>query len=582
MSLLGRFSPFGEKQNLIQTLKKHPYIITFAVCMLVMAVTFCEQNYISPGNTLFIFSLLVICNYAISVFLSVSRGLKPYLAALLFVVLSVISYVFCYALRTSQRRGAFLFLCVAAVCAITFFVLLLRRKLTVNAVIALLFVLGYAIRLTYVLYTSVTTRQHDVYNFGDSGHSGYIRYFYENGKLPDFDVSIVDQFYHPPLHHIICALVWKALSLFGILDNYAQSSLQTLTLFYSSASLILSLRILKRFKLSGKNLVLAFAVLCFHPTFIIFSASINNDILSVTFMLLAVYYSLKWYESRSWRDIVVIAVSIGLGMMTKTSVYMICFGVAFLFLTALIKDKNNFKKYLAQFSVFLAICAPLALWWEVRNAALFGMPLTYVQRLPDNSWQYVGNHSVGERLFDFSKLFTAPVFDQWTNRGDMLYNEYNPMISLLKTSVFGEYINDFKYPSITVSANFLFWSNLSLALLSVVALGYLIIEKMVKKDFDVPFYSIVISNALMIAFYYIFCFSYPHHCTENIRYVSPLVVFGSLFIGKGLEAFGNKSGELKTKKSVKIISKVLNALAVVLVVVFAVSSVTMFLQIGLA
>ena len=70
--------------------------------------------------------------------------------------------------------------------------------------VILILTAGFLLKLVYVLYTGIGTRQHDVHSFTDStnGHAGYIRYLYTYGHLPDFDPRQEFQFYHPPLHHM--------------------------------------------------------------------------------------------------------------------------------------------------------------------------------------------------------------------------------------------------------------------------------------------------------------------------------------------------------------------------------------------
>ena len=357
--------------------------------------------------------------------------------------------------------------------------------------------------------------------------------------------------------------------------------------------MILSYKIFRRLSIQGAGLIVAFTIVAFHPTFVIFSASINNDILSVTFILLSILCSLKWYKSRKLIDILAVAAAIGLGMSTKTSTYMVAFGIGFLFAYAFFKDKENRKKYFLQFGLFLALCVPLSLWWEIRNSVLYGSPFLYVPLLGSGgSWQYVGNVSAVERIFDFSKLFSSPVFDQWINRGDKLYNEYNPMISLLKTSLFGEYINDTSFPTITTPAKILFWNNNILVLLSVAAMLFAIGKLIYDKKMDELFVSIVAANVVMVVSYYIFCFSYPHHCSENIRYVSPVIVFGAAFIGKALGDVKSLKKPAKAKgsdvsDSARSAKFNVNGYVITLTVtatataVFAVCSCIVFLLIGL-
>ncbi len=576
----------GDRLGIIQFIKKHCVIFTFLLILFLSSISFCEQYYISAGNMFFLLAMLIIASVVIFMLMRCLRGVKAIYSYLTLLFLVIVSLLFIKYLSQTNQKAIYIFILGFAILLGVFFTLYATKKLTAETFVILLFILGILLRFTYVLYTSAGTRQHDVYNFEKDGHSGYIKYIYENGHLPNFDVTTVDQFYHPPLHHIICAVWWKILASFGIENAYAQSSIQTLTLFYSCVCMILTYKILRQFNLKGYALVLPFAVIALHPTFVIFSASINNDILSVTFMLLAILYSIKWYKSRSLKDIIVTAIAIGLGMMTKLSAYMVCFGIGFVFLIALISDRKNYKKYLLQFAIFLIICAPLGLWWNFRNAIGYNVPFLYVQRQGEGAnWQYIGDIPTMQRLFDFSKLFTEPVFDQWVGRAGGTYNEYNPLISLLKTSVFGEYINMNYFGNVSIIAEvLLFWSNFALALISVVALVYLLVVNIKRKKLDIPLMSLIISFVLMIIFYYVFCFSYPHHCTENIRYVSPIIVLGLVFIGKMLNDLAEKQGEIKEEnkkenKEVAVYSVAKYSISS-LVFVFSFCFIIMFIQIA--
>lgn len=571
------------RMSVKEFIKKHSAIFTFILCVFLGSVSFCEQYYISAGNIFFLFVTLLALSFGVFCLMRCVGSVNGIYSYLTLIFAAAVSYIVLKYLAAAQKKAIYIFVVGFAALCIALIVLCFTKKLTANSLIVILFFAGILLRFTYVLYTSCGTRQHDVYNFGNDGHSGYIRYLYENGHLPDFDVTTVDQFYHPPLHHIICAIWWKILSSFGIADAYAQSSVQTLTLFYSCVCMIITYKILREFDLKGVALILPFAVIAFHPSFVIFSASINNDILSVTFMLLAILYSVKWYKSKKMKDIIVTAFAIGLGMMTKLSAYMVCFPIGFVFLVGLINDNKNYKKYIRQFAIFLIICAPLGLWWNFRNAISYNVPFLYIQRQGDGAqWQYVGDIPALTRIFDFSKLFSEPVFDRWVGRDGSVYNEYNPMISLLKTSVFGEYINRENFGSTPVVAeNILFWTNVLLAIVSVVALVYSVIKCIKNKNFDVPLLSVAICFVLMILFYYVFCFSYPHHCTENIRYVSPLIVMGLVLMGRMLNDIKNShsaNGE-NTLKRISFYS-VFSAILFVLVFLFCLNSCIMFIQLA--
>lgn len=565
-------------KSIFSFIKNHPFVISFFVCVLLASFSFMEQHEISAGNRFFVLAICCFVCILLTFLISRQFALSKLKLALIFAGFMFGVFVFSKYFSPSNSKAAiigatgFAFLCLVSA------YLFATKKMTYENAIILIFLVGIIIRFTYVLYTSAQSRQHDVYDFGHDGHSGYIRYLFEhNFKLPDFDPTLVDQFYHPPLHHLIAAAWWKILANMGILNYYAQESIQTLTLFYSICCSILTYKILRKFNIKGVILVSLFAVISFHPTFIIFSASINNDILSVTFMLAALYMALCWFETQKLKDIIFTGLFIGLAMLTKLSAYMICVPIAIIFAVKFFQNIKEYKKYLIQFGIFLAVCAPLALFWSVRNAVLFNVPISFVQKLGEDSWQYVGYHSVAERLFDFSPKLFESVYDQWLYRGRDLYNEYNPMIALLKTSMFEEFINDTAFKNITFVSIVLFYSNIIIVLISLVALGYIIYTFIKERKICYKTLAIIIGWLAMVIFYYIFCFQFPHHCTENIRYVSPTIIFGLIFIAFAKNKLEERASVEGASKTLIMVDNVLGKAFAVLCGIFSFSSVMMFL-----
>lgn len=422
---------------------------------------------------------------------------------------------------------------VATLCILTIFAFGFYTNdcLDFRALTFLLFFVGLALRLQYILYTGCTERQHDVEVFGCGfGHSGYIEYLYNEFKLPDFDVREVWQFYHPPLHHLISAVFLKLCNLFCINYNLSLECLQVLTFFYSALCMLITYRILEELRVKGKALIFAFSIVVFHPTFIIFAGSINNDILSITFQLGAILYTIRWIKEKSVLNIIAIALCIGLGMMTKLSAWMVAPAVAAVFLISLIKDvkekRRSLSFYLKQYSVFAVICIPLGLWWSVRNYLLHSVPPNYIPFLEYDNPQYIGDVPVINRLFDFGAHQFKSVFDMWGKP----YFEYNPTIGLLKTAMFGESINDTAYPIITGFGTILFWIGAILAVLGFFSMCCYFISRKCKKNLtDMLMVSVYVVNFVM---YYYFCITFPFTCTQNIRYATPLILIGIVYIGK--------------------------------------------------
>ena len=135
-------------------------------------------------------------------------------------------------------------------------------------------------------------------------------------------------------------------------------------------------------------------------------------------------------------DIIFIAFSIGLGMFTKLTVGLIAPAVAAVFLVILIKNPKNFKKLILQFVTFGIICIPIGLFWSIRNFVKYDIPLGYVPALSENSGQYIDKSPL-KRFFDFSLYQISSPFTQWEWDGAN-YNEFNPVIALMKNAMFDE------------------------------------------------------------------------------------------------------------------------------------------------
>lgn len=421
-------------------------------------------------------------------------------------------------------------------------------KLTTAAICWLMLLTGIMLRLNYAIYTGVGVRQHDVHDFFEhhEGHAEYICYIFENRRLPDFDPREKWQFYHPPLHHIVCAIVLTIVDkLGGDVTTIGVKLLQFLSAVYSSLYIIIAYKSLCLLPLKKRTLCVCTAAVAFHPTLILLAGSLNNDMLSSLFGMCAIYFTIKWSEKQRFRDILLIAVSVGAGMMTKLSVGLLAPAIAAVFLSVFIKNiaqqirsrKSSCEKrglnpvfrLIIQFVLFGLVCVPIGLYWPVRNYVRFGVPLNYIPRLSENSSQYI-SQSVPERFFNWLPYQFASPFTQWADAGAP-YNEFNPIIALWKNSMFDE--GTFFEGCITLqsvcTALFILNIVLSFAVLRSLLSSVRIFKDkkwfLEKKLLIYGIFAVVMGN------YFVFCIKYPHVCTQNMRYCVPLIFTRSVMLG---------------------------------------------------
>ncbi len=511
---------------------KHPFLSVTAACVMLFFFGLCEKASITMGSYIYAGCVLIIISALLVTLGNIGGNTKE--KVVFFAVaaaLSIGSLILIYKFDSSP--ALILWLSVFLLAVITF-LMYLTDTLTPRNFVIILIAAGIILRFVYTLYTSSGDRQHDVgfWNF-TWGHANYIEYWYKNGlKLPDFDVRTIWQYYHPPLHHWLMALMLKILMLFNMNYETACQALQFLPFLYSSLTIVVCYRIFRIAKLKMLPLVISVAIMCFHPTFVFMGGFFNNDMLCVLFMMMSIMFALKWYRKPTLINIIPIALSVGLGMMTKLSAWMVAPAIAVIFIYVFVKNIKSGIKYVGQFAVFGCICAPLGLWWQVRNLITFNVPLTYVPYLNEADAQYCGNMPAIKRLFDFGNGQLNYVYDAFTSYGAP-YNEYNPTLGLIKTSLFDEGnhgISSVNFPQIGITGPILFWVGAILAVLCAVAFFIVMLSKKTKLDSVTRFYFLVFALTLLGS-YYLFCFQFPFTCTMNIRYCVPLIPMFAMGLG---------------------------------------------------
>lgn len=459
-----------------------------------------------------------------------------------------------------------------ALCVYWFF----TNRLTAKRALVLLLVAGYALRVGYMLYTGAATRQQDTYTKNFDGHEAYAWTIFSTGKLPS---SNVYQFYHPPLNAMIQAAFMRFVSwlceflalgeyvpsafLYGkpdyIVDEtrwFLYSSCQVLSVLYSLAACVGMLKILRLFNFQGKTRLLIASFVVLFPRNVQFSGMLNNDGLAFALAIYAIYFALKWQkQGRGFADILLCALCVGLGMMTKLSSATVCLPIAGIFIFELvdsIKKKEGafgFGNMALQYSVFLLVCAPLGLWFQVYANLRFDQPFGYVfSNL--NHLLYTGDHSFFSRFIlclDFSEYFGS----LWCRPFNGNYYLFN---YALRSSIFGEfsYWQGEGFAVLAVIAAYAFCVALFIALVYLFALwrksrskphalggalgaldgGRVALNVISLKDFLFVFL-LMQSQVLSENYFYL---QMPYGCTMDFRYIMPMILAIALTLGYVLKA----------------------------------------------
>ncbi len=462
------------------------------------------------------------------------------------------------------------------ICAILCVILKQTHELTPDKLIIFILLGGFILRLAYMLYTPVTVRQQDTFTKNYDGHAAYADIIFSTGKLPQTNDY---QFYHPPLNalvqsafmHFIDWLTPCFNSLFGkfgfSVENYLvgmpdydcvtdygyylYSATQILAVMYSAVTMVTLVKTMRLLGVKGYALAALSALAVFFPRHIQFSGMVNNDAISYMFQMLALYYCIKWWKNgKKFLHLMLCSLFIGLGMMAKISCATIALPIAAVFIYEFVgtlkraPESMPLWKMVVHYGLFLCVCAPIGLWFQVYAKIKFDQPFGYVfSNL--NHRLYTGDHSLFSRLFVtfnpreyFGSLYCRP-FDY----------HYNLFLYALRSSLFGEFSYSRGNP-FAVSALVMAFIAAVMLVISVVYCIVLYFKNGKKTDNDEQarkgIYIIVCLTLSQIISEVYFYVKMPYGCTMDFRYIMPIilgVVMTYYYTQKRLKTVGSQTAK---------------------------------------
>ena len=417
-----------------------------------------------------------------------------------------------------------------------YFYLSFRKEgYSVNKIYDFIFIGSFLVRLFYIWSTPYNISPHDLGKivFGSTitgGHLGYIGYLLYYHHLPSFNPLDVGGFYNPPLYHIISAL-WLKFNLLLKADwQLAVNNLRILTLFYITLSVTIFGKLLDEFKITGYAKLVIFTLFAFFPSLIWLSGTLSSDSLVFLIMLLILFQTIKWYNNKTFKNIIILAFIFGFGMLVKLQIAFMILGIVYIILASILHvlrfDNQKAILYVKQGLLFATISFPLECFWGLRNFILYKIPLTYVPALGVNSEQYIGVTSFWNRLglpalkqLPYAQVKFQPLLD------------CNIWLTMFRTALFDEG-NIIKFTSKTSECLGIIL--LYITILTVVFMAGCSFFIFYKRCFSVPkqlIYLLIFMGFPLFLSYIRFCFAYPHVCTMNFRYIAFLFCLPCLGAG---------------------------------------------------
>lgn len=356
--------------------------------------------------------------------------------------------------------------------------------------------------------------QYDYYNF-----YMHMAYVIENNFFifsPKSYINVV--YFQPPLWGVISGLVTKVVMWLGENRENAFNFVRFINLFAISGACIIFFRILNRFNINKKISILMFTLFCFYPINTILSNLVNNDAFVYFLMLCMVYMASLWYDNSSYKNALGLGGLLFVAGMTKFSGLMLVPALGGLCLCKIFGTKIEQRCSVFYQSLIIGMFSIFGFAWGL-FLLYFNLPL--VPPLQNADYQSMVNFSLFDRLLDFSGLSVLFVD---IHNGVL---EPNVLLSLLKTSLFGEWSwgNPF-------SGYVLMWVGLFLSIAFILSFFSLFKYKL-GNDFSFNLFMIVAVFSVLIS-WISFWIEFPYFCSTEYRYVAILLPLSLLWFANCL------------------------------------------------
>lgn len=343
--------------------------------------------------------------------------------------------------------------------------------------------------------------------YNEARHINYILHLYKYSSLP---TQIIGQFYHPPLHHFIMANWLKVVDLVSDSLEFKFESMQIVSLIYSVVILIALYKILKELEIDDKYKIIPMLLFSFYPLYIYFSGSLNNDQLVTMFGTICLLYLIKWNKNPSMKNTIIIALCIGLGLMTKSSMYVMIVPAIYVYFKKMIELVNNDEKVgklLVELIVFTIISLALGFWFQIFNFMRGTNALGIIE-----PYEYfsIANQSLWAR-FGIPNIFKMSGVNIWNY---LLYSSLN----------FG-----------TVLEHSIFIKIMVIMAITLVFDAIYFMIKNFKKEKILTF-----TFFAWWVFYFFLNIQMPYMCSMHSRYMLIPISISSIMIAKGMQEEKNK------------------------------------------
>lgn len=218
----------------------------------------------------------------------------------------------------------------------------------------------------------------------EAAHMKYVKFIASEGRLPVWEyVGGGEGGYeaqHPPLYYVLGAVVYSATS--HLPENWRWQAMRWYSLLVGLVLLFVARGFaLEYFRGRAPAAMFAFAAVGFTPLLLEYMTYINPDIMSVMWCGVILWMCVRVARGEAViKDRVVLAIALGLGLLTKLTVLGT---IPIILIAHLIEPHPDFqrpwlRRLLCLASTFIGSALPCA-WWFIHNQALYGSAFIHTQ-----------------------------------------------------------------------------------------------------------------------------------------------------------------------------------------------------------
>ena len=397
-------------------------------------------------------------------------------------------------------------------------VALILRKVKFKFIAISIILLGIIIRLILYAYSDPMLNVHDI-----DTHFYYMQVIAEEKRLPK--IGEYRNTNHPPLYYIASAAI-KSIS-----DRYAPNLtnriLQQFSLLLSFSCIIFGVAFLINSFGNNRAAYSAALIFVFWPGFILTAPRINNDILFYFGALFCMLFAQRYWCSRKNFDVVFASIGASIALAAKSTGFVILgVWVMIYALNALRFLKiNSLRTLFASMSIII-LSVVLSNYRIIADILEDGKKPVLAD-VRNSHWldALKVQNTVGNYLyFDLQDYLLEPYTSPWEDKGGRQYF-WN---FALKTSLFGE----FRLWDMPVGRIFA-------AILSILALLIWIFALWGMMHFQVKELPSLFFIGFLFAALIFLRVSYPYACSNDFRYIMPVLLPLSCFAIRGIQILQN-------------------------------------------